>query len=55
MMNIMAGQEVDFEVLRSSIEYACGKNLASTFRAWLNNPGIPQDFRAQYSTAAPNQ
>ncbi|MGC2720367.1 MAG: hypothetical protein WA209_12330 [Candidatus Acidiferrales bacterium] len=56
MMNIMAGQEVDFEVLRSSVEYACGKNLAATFRVWLNNPGIPQDFRAQYSAAgAANQ
>jgi hypothetical protein len=54
MMNIMAAQEVDFKVLRSSIEYACGKNLAATFRAWLNNPGIPPDFRAQYSTGAAN-
>jgi hypothetical protein len=53
MMNIMAGQEVDFEVLRSALEQTCGKNLAPTFRAWLNNPGIPHDFREQYAPRAP--
>jgi hypothetical protein len=51
MMNIMAGQEVDYEVLRSSVEQTCGKDLAATFRVWLNHTGIPQDFRARYGAA----
>jgi hypothetical protein len=51
MMNIMAGQEVDYEVLRSSVEHSCGKDLAATFRVWLNHTGIPQDFRARYAAA----
>jgi aminopeptidase N len=45
----MAGQEVDFEILRSAIEQTCGKDLAATFRVWLNSTGIPQDFRARYA------
>ena len=49
MMNIMAGQEVDYEILRSAIEQTCGKDLAATFRVWLNSTGIPQDFRARYA------
>jgi hypothetical protein len=52
MMNIMAGQEVDYEVLRSSVEHSCGKDLAATFRVWLNHTGMPQDFRARYAAAA---
>jgi hypothetical protein len=49
MMNIMAGQEVDFKVMRSSIEYTCKKDLAGTFRAWLNNTGLPVGFREKYA------
>jgi hypothetical protein len=51
MMNMMAGQEVDYEVLRSAIEGTCSKNLAPAFRAWLYNTGIPQDFRERYAPA----
>jgi phage tail protein X len=51
MMNIMAGQEVDYEVLRSAIEQTCEKDIAATFRVWLNRTGIPQDFRARYAAA----
>jgi hypothetical protein len=49
MMNIMAGQEVDFKVMRSSIEFTCKKDLAGTFRAWLNNTGLPAGFREKYT------
>jgi hypothetical protein len=49
MMDIMAGQEVDFEVMRSSIEYTCKKDLVGTFRAWLNNTGLPAGFREKYA------
>ncbi len=49
MMNIMAGQEVDFKVMRSSIEYTCKKDLAGTFRAWLDNTGLPAGFREKYA------
>ncbi len=51
MMHIMAGQEVDYEVLRSSVEHSCGKDFAATFRVWLNHTGIPQDFRERYAAA----
>jgi hypothetical protein len=50
MMNIMAGQEVDFKVMRSSIEYTCKKDLAATFREWLNNTGLPASFREKYAS-----
>ena len=37
------------EELRAATESAAKLDLAPTFHAWLNYPGIPDDFRARYS------
>lgn len=53
MIQGLRGSTYSFTDLRSAAEVASGKNLAEFFRLWLNQPGIPADFRARY--AAPRQ
>lgn len=48
MLTSMHGQEVDYHVLRSVLEESAGRGLGEMFREWLNQKGIPQDFRARY-------
>jgi Peptidase family M1 domain len=48
MVELLRGQEVSYDSLRSALEEASGKNLAELFRVWLNQKGIPQDFRERY-------
>ncbi len=48
MATLLRGQEVGYSDLRAALERASGKNLAETFRIWLNQKGIPADFRARY-------
>lgn len=48
MVAILRGQEVTYDALRSELEQFSGKNLADIFRIWLNDRGIPEDFRARY-------
>jgi hypothetical protein len=43
-----ASSDTGYEELRSAAESASGKDLAEMFRAWLVQPGIPDDFRARY-------
>jgi aminopeptidase N len=43
-----ASSDTGYEELRSAVESASGKDLAEMFRAWLIQPGIPDDFRARY-------
>jgi len=40
------------EELRAATEEAYGHDLAEMFRAWLNHPSIPDDFRARYRNSA---
>jgi hypothetical protein len=49
----MAGRALylSLDDLRSSLEGSTGTPMADEFRLWLNHPGIPDDFRARYSTA----
>jgi hypothetical protein len=49
VVTLLRGQEVSYPVVRSALEGKSGKNLAPTFRLWLNEKGIPADFRARYS------
>jgi hypothetical protein len=49
MVTLLRGQETSYDALRATLEETCGKNLAQPFRVWLNDPGIPSDFRARYS------
>jgi Peptidase family M1 domain len=48
MVTLLRGQEVGYADLRSALEHASGKNLAELFRVWLNEKGIPADFRTRY-------
>jgi Peptidase family M1 domain len=48
MVELLRGQEASYDGLRSALEEASGKNLAELFRVWLNEKGIPQDFRERY-------
>ena len=43
-----AGSDTGYEELLAATEYESGRDLAEMFRAWLIQPGIPNDFRARY-------
>jgi hypothetical protein len=47
-----AAADTGYEELRAAVESASGKDLAEMFRAWLVQPGIPDDFRARYQKAS---
>jgi Peptidase family M1 domain len=48
MVEVLRGQEASYDSLRSALEEASGKNLGELFRVWLNQDGIPADFRSRY-------
>lgn len=48
LVKVLGGQEVGYGDLRAALEQSSSKNLADTFRVWLNIRGIPDDFRARY-------
>lgn len=48
VVTLLRGEEVGYPAIRAALEQESGKNLAGTFRLWLNEKGIPQDFRARY-------
>lgn len=48
MLSSMRGQEVDYNILRSALEESSGRDLGKIFREWLNQKGIPKDFRERY-------
>ena len=48
MVTLLRGQEASYDSLRSALEQSSGKNLGELFRIWLNDKGIPADFRDRY-------
>ena len=48
----MRGREVGYADLRSALEETSNRNLAGMFRVWLNQKGIPGDFRTRYQGSA---
>lgn len=50
MIQAMRGSTYGWNELRSALEAESAQDLASLFRAWLNQPGIPADFRDRYTT-----
>jgi hypothetical protein len=44
------GDDTNEEDLRAAVEAASQRDLAGMFRIWLNHPGIPDEFRARYSS-----
>jgi hypothetical protein len=50
LLGSLRGQEVGFAELRSALEEECRADLAEFFRTWLNQTGIPADFRSRYAS-----
>lgn len=50
LVALMRGKEVSYDVLRAELEQTSGKKLGDLFRVWLNEKGIPEDFRARYAS-----
>lgn len=48
----LRGREVDYNDLRSALEGSTNRPLGAMFRQWLNNTGVPDDFRSRYQGAA---
>jgi hypothetical protein len=48
MVYALRGQQYGYSDFRAALEEECHQNLAGFFRAWLNQKGIPADFRARY-------
>ncbi|MGA3295639.1 MAG: M1 family aminopeptidase [Candidatus Acidiferrales bacterium] len=48
MVTLLRGQQASYDSLRSALEASTGKNLAELFRIWLNEKGMPAEFRDRY-------
>jgi hypothetical protein len=48
LLRARAGTDLSVEDLRSALEASTGRDLSSIFRAWLNGPDVPEDFRVRY-------
>lgn len=55
LVAVSRGQEASYDSLRSALEQSTNRNLAKLFRVWLNEKGIPQDFRDRYPLASSEQ
>jgi hypothetical protein len=53
MIQAMRGSTYGWNELRSAVEDESAQDLASMFRAWLSEPGIPAAFRAHYADQKP--
>jgi hypothetical protein len=49
MIQARSGDDVGMEDLRAAVEAASHRDLAELFRAWMNRPGVPEDFRTRYA------
>jgi hypothetical protein len=52
MLATERGREAGYADLRSALEESCNQEFAPMFRLWLNNQGIPDDFRQKYQGSA---
>jgi hypothetical protein len=48
LLAVRRGQEAGYADLRSALEESSNRDLAGMFRLWLNQKGIPEDFRQRY-------
>jgi hypothetical protein len=46
------GLSLSLKDVRSALEFATGTSMADVFRQWINQPGVPNDFRARYRGAS---
>jgi len=51
MVQALRGSTYGYAELRSALETESGQDLGEMFRAWLTQPGIPEEFRKRYSGA----
>ncbi|HEV2298599.1 MAG TPA: hypothetical protein VGR72_08805 [Candidatus Acidoferrales bacterium] len=51
MVSALRFQQYGYDDFRSSLEQECHQDLGSFFRTWLNEKGIPADFRAKYEAS----
>lgn len=51
MVYALRGQEYSYTDLRAALEQECHQDLSSVFATWLDQKGIPADFRARYENA----
>ena len=54
MVYALPGQEYGYTDFRAALEQQCHQDLSSFFDTWLNQKGIPADFRAQYENKNKN-
>jgi hypothetical protein len=54
LVQALRGETGGFSELRSAAEEQTGQNLADFFRTWLNQTGIPADFRTRYEEKSGN-
>lgn len=52
MVQFLRGGDYGYDDLRAALESVTGKDLAGFFRTWLDERGIPADFRARYDASA---
>lgn len=55
LVRSMRGMDIGYVELRSALELETKQDLADFFRLWLNETGIPADFRARYEEKAATQ
>ncbi|HXT72883.1 MAG TPA: hypothetical protein VN785_03440, partial [Candidatus Angelobacter sp.] len=51
MVYALRGQEYGYSDFRVALEQECRQDLSSMFATWLDQKGIPADFRARYENA----
>ena len=51
MVSALRFQQYGYDDFRSAVEQECHQDLGPFFRSWLNEKGIPADFRAKYEPA----
>ncbi|MGH9704971.1 MAG: M1 family aminopeptidase [Candidatus Acidiferrales bacterium] len=50
MIQTLRGQIAGYDTLRSALELQTGQDLGAFFRTWLDEKGIPEDFRKSYES-----
>ncbi len=48
LLALQRGRETGYAELRAALEESSSRDLAGMFRLWLNQKGIPEDFRQRY-------
>ncbi len=48
LIAVQRGREAGYADLRAALEESSNRDLAAMFRLWLNQKGIPEDFRQRY-------